>query len=130
MNCMAIIKEKIQDNPKNYTRFFVLSKTEEPLEGYENHSKDKSSKTTLQFELGQEAGTLYKAIGAFAKENISLSKIESRPILNTEWEYRFYIDIIKGVNEPEMIKAIKELKKNVRSLRILGSYPQGIYIDT
>lgn len=119
---MEVIEEKIQSNKKNYTRFFVLSRTQE-------YSKE-ADKTTIQFELGEEAGTLYKALHAFAKRGISLTKIESRPIIHTEWEYRFYIDILDGLESNKMKEALLELKKVVRHFRVLGSYKKGEYIQT
>ena len=119
---MEIIEEKIQENKKNYTRFFVLSPEEE-------FSKD-SDKTTIEFELGEESGSLHKSLEIFANENISLTKIESRPILNTQWEYLFYIDVMAGIQEERMKRSISKLKKIVKDFRILGSYKKGEYIQT
>ncbi len=110
---MEIIEEKIQENKKNYTRFFVLS-----------------PKTTIEFELGEESGSLHKSLEVFANENISLTKIESRPILNTQWEYLFYIDVMAGIQEERMKRSIAKLKKIVKDFRILGSYQKGDYIQT
>ena len=54
----------------------------------------KTNKTTVQFELGSEAGSLYKTLRSFADRDLALSRIESRPIINTDWNYRFYVDIV------------------------------------
>ncbi len=123
---MKVLKEKIQDNKKNYTRFFVLGRRDSPIA----YSSSGADKTTIEFELGQESGTLFKALGTFANRDIALTKIESRPIMHTDWEYIFYIDVMAGINGKKMKEALKELKDNVKDLRILGSYKKGVYIDT
>ncbi|BCX14242.1 MAG: prephenate dehydratase [Candidatus Dojkabacteria bacterium] len=124
---MNILKENIHENPKNYTRFFVLTTISNS--DYENKKGDKR-KTTIQFVLGEEPGSLYKSLRCFADRDISLSKIESRPILNTDWEYRFYIDVESGYENEKTQLAIKELQDYVRELKILGTYNKGEYIDS
>lgn len=122
MNGMQILKRSIQDNPKNYTRFFALSRKPE-------YAKT-SNKTTLQFRLGKESGSLFEAIKVFATKNIPLVKIESRPVINSDWEYTFYIDVLEGIHTDQMKDCIIELVTNVRELRVLGSYVEGKYIKT
>lgn len=118
---MQVIKENIQDNLKNYTRFFGISKNG-PV------SKLPKNKTTIEFELGDEVGSLSKVLDFFAKKNIALTKIESRPIINTDWEYIFYLDFL--ASEEEIKTHIADLKYSVRHFRILGSYTKGEYINT
>jgi len=118
---MEIVKENIQDNLKNYTRFFGLSKNSTTTDV-------KVNKTTIEFELGEEAGSLYKVLEFFYKRNIALVKIESRPIINTDWEYTFYLDFLAG--EDEINSHISELKYAVRHFRVLGSYVKGEYLNT
>lgn len=130
---MKILKENIHENPKNYTRFYILSKTPKGVLLSSKHrsgSADEQGKTTLQFQLGEEAGSLYKSLRAFADRDIALSKIESRPIINTDWEYRFYLDVMAGMNDEKMQSALKELGDYVSKLKILGSYKQGEYVNT
>ncbi|MCA9386040.1 prephenate dehydratase [Candidatus Dojkabacteria bacterium] len=119
---MEVLEEKIQDNPKNYTRFFVLSREEE-------YKKD-TNKSTVQFEVKHTPGTLVKALESFSNLGISLSKIESRPILNTTWEYRFYVDLEAGLSDEKMKSALTEMLKHTRNVRVLGTYTFGEYIDT
>ncbi len=121
---LNVIVPNIHDNPKNYTRFFVLEKEH-------NHTANPlANKTSIQFELGPEAGTLSRVLSAFAIEGISLSKIESRPIQGTDWEYRFFADVLAGLPELRMQRALGEVESHCRSLRILGSYQQGAYYET
>jgi chorismate mutase/prephenate dehydratase len=113
---MSILAEDIADNPENYTRFFVLSTEDSPPTG-----KDK---TSIIFSAKHEPGSLYHALGEFAKRNINLTKIESRPTKKTAWEYNFYLDFEGHQTEPSCAEALKALKKYAIFVRILGSYPK------
>ncbi len=113
---MSILAEDIADNPENYTRFFVLSTEDSPPTG-----KDK---TSIIFSAKHEPGSLYHALGEFAKRNINLTKIESRPTKKTAWEYNFYLDFEGHQTEPSCAEALKALEKYAIFVRILGSYPK------
>lgn len=128
---MKVLKENIQENSKNYTRFFVLSKNQDKSETdiFQNVSTDKK-KTTIQFVLGEEAGSLYKSLRCFADRGISLSKIESRPIINTDWKYRFYLDIEESADSNKLQNALTEMKDYIKEFQVLGSYFKGEYIET
>jgi len=137
---MEVVYENIHENPKNYTRFFALTKNQneesrilnldqaKPLT--QNPKLQTQYKTTLQFELGEEPGSLYKSLRCFADRNIALTKIESRPIIGTEWNYRFYLDAMAPINSEKMQSAMNELKDYATDLRVLGSYNKGEYIST
>lgn len=124
---MEVLQENIQENEKNYTRFFVLA---QPNDGAGLSKSQEKNKTTIQFELGEESGSLYKSLRCFADRDIALSKIESRPILNTDWQYKFYLDVEAGIEDEKMKNAMNELKGYVHSLKVLGSYAKGGYIET
>jgi prephenate dehydratase len=123
---MEILKEDIHENPKNYTRFYAL-KNNGDIVLFKQGQQDK---TTIEFLLGEESGSLYKSLRSFADRDISLTKIESRPIIGTDWEYRFYLDIMAGEEEEKLKNALNELKAYAREIKIIGSYKNGETINT
>ena len=113
---MKILKEAIEDSPNNYTRFFVLSKEDSPMTG-----KDK---TSIILSTAHTPGSLHRALGEFAKRNINLAKIESRPTKQKLWEYNFYLDFEGHRGEQRCAEALKALEKYATFVKILGSYPR------
>ena len=71
-----LLTDEIEDNKQNFTRFFAISRHRDKVFAKE------ANKTTVQFELGAEPGSLYKTLRSFADRNLALSRIESRPIIN------------------------------------------------
>ena len=113
---MKILAREIEDTPTNYTRFFVISKKDSPITG-----KDK---TSIIFAATHTPGALYRALGEFAKRDINLSKIESRPTRQRPWEYNFYLDFEGHRTEKTCTSALKALEKYATFIKILGSYPK------
>ena len=113
---LKILAREIEDNPNNYTRFFVLSKEDSPKTG--------NDKTSIIFAAAHKPGSLYQALGEFAKRGISLTKIESRPTKQTPWEYNFYLDFEGHRSEPRCVEALEALRKYSAFVKILGSYPK------
>lgn len=113
---MQILAKDIADNPENYTRFFVLSKGDATPTG-----KDK---TSIIFGAKHAPGALYHALGEFAKREINLTKIESRPTKQTPWEYNFYLDFEGHRNEKLCAQTLKALEKYASFIKVLGSYPK------
>ena len=114
---LAILAERIQTYPDNYTRFGVLSRDHSPLA--------EATKSSLVFGVGHVAGSLYRCLGAFAERHLSLSKLESRPRAGRPWEYVFYVDVEAPASDAAMIEALAEVSEHATFTRLLGTYASG-----
>lgn len=114
---LSILERNIEDSKNNTTRFLVVSR--EPVKC------DGKCKSSIVFQVTNSAGSLYNALGIFARRSINLSKIESRPTRDRPWEYFFLLDFIGSLEEDRCIAAMEELRKAASFVRVLGSYPQG-----
>ncbi|MBS7659355.1 MAG: prephenate dehydratase [Candidatus Bathyarchaeia archaeon] len=112
---MNVLVKDIGDSINNYTRFFVLSKSDAPYTGRD--------KTSIIFSIKSYPGSLYRVLGEFAKRNINLTKIESRPTKQTPWEYNFYLDFEGHRTEKHCMEALEAIKDKTNFIKILGSYP-------
>jgi chorismate mutase / prephenate dehydratase len=113
---MKILAKEIEDNPHNFTRFFVLSKEDSPPTG--------NDKTSIVFTLKHKPGSLYDSLREFAERRINLTKLESRPTRHQVWEYNFYMDFSGHREEKSIIEALKALEEHAVFVKILGSYPK------
>ncbi|HEY3440537.1 MAG TPA: prephenate dehydratase [Paludibaculum sp.] len=116
-----ILKRSIEDDRQNYTRFVLLRRTNQrPLPLLEPNKK--GWKTSLVFTTRNQPGSLFKALSAFALRDISLAKIESRPLRGRPWEYLFYLDLLGNVEEERVRRALGHLEELADMLRVLGCY--------
>jgi prephenate dehydratase len=113
---VPVIKEGIEDNTNNYTRFLVLAN--------KKPEKTTSDKTTIIFSIKHIPGSLYSILEKFNVNKINLTKIESRPTKSTPWEYNFYVDFEGNSNDPHILEMLEEIKQNTLFLKVLGSYPR------
>ncbi len=117
---LQILKENIQDFDFNYTRFLIITHEKK----YKINKK--ADKCSLIFVLSHTPGSLYRSLEVFAKNNLNLTKIESRPIPTRPFEYFFFLDFVfKNRKIEEIIDIIKEFSKRVNKLKILGFYEEG-----
>jgi prephenate dehydratase len=107
----TILQEHLEDDRENYTRFLLLAPKSLPSD-----NASVADKLSLVFELQHRPGALYHSLAPFARRNINMMKIESRPIRGKPWQYRFHLDL------QEVSAAIAELEKLSAQFRILGSY--------
>ena len=121
---MEILEEGIEDNAENFTRFLAV-KTEAVVPAALSASKgENETKTSIVFTLKNQPGALFKALSVFALRDIDLTKIESRPLQGSPWEYLFYVDFIGATHEETVRKALDHLSEYAVMLRVLGSYPR------
>jgi prephenate dehydratase len=113
---MSILRENLEDDPQNFTRFLVLSR--------EAIAPSRPAKTSVVFAAKNVPGALFKSLSVFALRDIDLTKIESRPLQGKPWEYFFYVDFAGTLDEARCINAINNLKEIATFLRVLGSYPR------
>ena len=118
----VILRRSIEDDPENFTRFFLLSSTinkgraqkRDPLKRY---------KTSVVFTTRNVPGALFRSLSAFALRDLNLTKIESRPLRGKPWEYLFYLDFLGHVDEPACRNALNHLAELADMLKVLGCYP-------
>jgi prephenate dehydratase len=123
-----VLAEGIEDDPANYTRFFLLGRDDTDLDGVRDVlPKDVTgpTKTSLVFYIEHASGSLHRALRAFAERGIDLTRIESRPIRGKPFEYLFYLDFVGDSATSPGSEAIDELAEQAGFLRVLGSYPSG-----
>jgi prephenate dehydratase len=124
-----ILRKSIEDDRENFTRFFLLEKPKRGLKsGALKPSRPKTEKrfkTSVVFTTRNVPGALFRALSAFALRDVSLTKIESRPLRGKPWEYLFYLDFIGHAEDPVCRNALNHLAELADMLRVLGCYPMG-----
>lgn len=114
---LTVIKDNLANQKENHSRFIVVASEPEivPLEI--------PAKTTLIMSTIQKPGALVDALLVLKKNNINMTKLESRPINGNPWEEMFYIDVQANLQDGPLQTALEELKATTRHLNILGCYP-------
>lgn len=116
-----VLQAGVEDDKRNFTRFFLIRKVRGP-----GHAKKLvprgADKTSIAFKVKNLPGALFKSLSVFALRDISLSKIESRPMRGRPWEYVFYVDFLRGDDEPAR-HALRHLGEVAEFVKVLGVYP-------
>ena len=118
---LEILREGIEDNHQNFTRFVVIAPVATQPEA--------PAKTSIVFTLSHEPGSLFASLGAFAERNINMLKIESRPIAGRPFEYTFYLDIAGDQRDVLCREALEGLESHTTTFKILGSYKEGDIVE-
>jgi prephenate dehydratase len=120
-----ILRRSIESDRQNFTRFFLL-RTEPYARRHATPAAAHTHwKTSLVFSTRNVPGALFRALSAFALRDLSLTKIESRPLRGKPWEYLFYVDFLGRVDTPNAQNALHHLRELADFLRVLGCYPKG-----
>jgi prephenate dehydratase len=112
-----ILKAGIEDNPENFTRFFLVRRTADFV------ADPEANKISLAFSLENRSGSLVAALAEFASLGTNLTKIESRPVHGKPWEYIFYVDGQIRSSE-EGSRAIEALRPHCAMMKELGRYQE------
>jgi prephenate dehydratase len=115
---LHILAKSVEDLSNNFTRFFVIGKSELPCE--------KKSKTSIVFATKHIPGALYDCLGYLAARNINLTKIESRPDRRHPWHYVFYVDFDGHREDAICREMLDDLRGKASFLKVLGSYPAAV----
>jgi chorismate mutase/prephenate dehydratase len=110
------LAENIEDDPKNSTRFLVISNHEVKPSGLD--------KTSIIVAAKNQPGAIASMIEPFAKNKVSMTKLESRPSKTGLWEYVFFIDVEGHMTDSKVADSLKEIESKASFLKVLGSYPQ------
>lgn len=111
---LKIVKENINDQSENSTRFIIISK--------EIESNEKCDKVSVVFSIEHRAGTLYKLLKHFAENDINMIKIESRPMEKGAWKYFLYIDFEGNIECEKVKKALNLIENSSAYFKLLGGY--------
>jgi chorismate mutase/prephenate dehydratase len=113
---LPILSENIEDEPGNSTRFLVI--------GHDRPAASSDDKTSMVFSFRNRPGGLCQAIEVFARRNIDMTRIESRPSRLERWSYVFYVDVEGHRDAPAVAEALDELRTRTDYLKIVGSFPR------
>jgi len=115
---LECIEESVQDKGSNFTRFICISKNLEIYPG--------ADKTSIMAVTAHKPGALYKLMSRFFAYGINLSKLESRPLPDRNFEFMFYFDLDKSVCAPQLIRLMDEMGEMCERFEYLGSYSEVI----
>jgi prephenate dehydratase len=122
----SILQSGVEDDKRNFTRFFLIRKLVKTAKkkgsDYHRLIPRGANKTSIVFKVKNVPGALFKSLSVFALRDISLSKIESRPMRGRPWEYVFYVDFLRGDDEPAR-NALRHLGEVAEFVKVLGIYP-------
>ena len=111
---LNVLQKKVNQSGTNSTRFIIVS-------GQKIFKKD-AKKISICFEVPHESGSLYHMLSHFIYNHLNMTKIESRPIEDRNWEYRFFIDFEGNLADGAVKNALRGLREEARNMKILGNY--------
>ena len=111
---LEVLQRKVNHSGTNSTRFIIVS-------GRKIFKKD-AKKISICFEVPHESGSLYHMLSHFIYNRLNMTKIESRPIEDRNWEYRFFIDFEGNLADSAVKNALRGLRDEARNMKVLGNY--------
>ena len=113
---LSCLKYNVQDQGNNYTRFICISRNLEIYPG--------ADRTSLMLATAHKPGALYRLLARFYALGINITKLESRPIPDRDFEFMFYFDLETSIYSEEFIQIICELSASTEDFTYLGSYSE------
>ncbi len=120
-----ILKKSIEDDRQNFTRFFLLGDESASALLPSPPARNCVWKTSVVFSVANSPGTLFRCMSAFALRDLSLTKVESRPLRGKPFDYLFYLDFLGKLGETATDNALRHLGELTDMMKVLGSYPRG-----
>ena len=111
---LDILEKSVNNSQTNSTRFIIVTNQKIFLK--------KADKVSICFEISHKSGSLYHMLSHFIYNNLNLTKIESRPLEDRNWEYRFFIDFDGNLADSAVKNDLRGLRDEARNMRILGNY--------
>ena len=111
---LDILKENLNFNSKNYTRFVIIGK--------DIRLDESSDKISVVLTVRHKAGSLCDVLRLFSQEGLNLLKIESRPIMDKSWEYFFHLDFEGNLQDPHVSRIMDQIRSRTTYFKILGNY--------
>ncbi|MBR1725002.1 MAG: bifunctional chorismate mutase/prephenate dehydratase, partial [Ruminococcus sp.] len=113
---LKIVDTNIANAESNFTRFILISK--------ELRLADGADTISVALRLPHQTSALYRLLTKFSVAGLNLTKLESRPIANTDFDVLFYLDFEGSINSPDVIKLIRELETELSYMKFLGNYKE------
>lgn len=111
---LEVLEKGVNQSSTNSTRFIIVTNQKIFLEN--------AKKVSICFEVPHESGSLYHMLSHFIYNNLNMNRIESRPIEDRNWEYRFFIDFEGNLADSAVKNALRGLRDEARNMKILGNY--------
>ena len=111
---LTVLQRQVNQSDANSTRFIIVTN--------QKIFKKDARKVSICFEIPHESGSLYHMLSHFIYNDLNMTKIESRPIEDRNWEYRFFIDFEGNLADSAVKNALRGLRDEARNMKILGNY--------
>ncbi len=111
---LEVLEKGVNQSDTNSTRFIIVTN--------QKIFQKNANKISICFELPHKSGSLYHMLSHFIYNNLNMTKIESRPIEDQNWEYRFFIDFEGNLADSAVKNALRGLREEAKNMKVLGNY--------
>lgn len=115
---LRTLSARIEDNPNNVTRFFVIST--------QRTKPSDDDKTAVMFTTAHKPGALADVLDVFRNNGLNLTHLDKRPSQRVNWEYYFFVDFLGHESQPQVAAAIEQARASCLQMTVLGSFPRAV----